>query len=87
MNSAKDRQLNVGLGLRYLPKPKQLYPLKSSKLTPSMVLELHVWGPAFTLPSIDPQCLAVIFYISYALPQDHWVLVANSDAGWSPTSS
>ncbi|RAK97803.1 mitochondrial import receptor subunit [Aspergillus ibericus CBS 121593] len=50
-----------------------------------MVLELHVWGPAFSLPSIDAQCLAAIAYLSLTLPQDAWVLVASSDPSVSPT--
>lgn len=52
-----------------------------------MVLELHVWGPAFSLPSIDPQCLAAIAYFSLAVPKDAWVLVASSDPSVSPTST
>ncbi|KAK2767707.1 hypothetical protein FQN54_003865 [Arachnomyces sp. PD_36] len=50
-----------------------------------MVLELHVWGPAFSLPSIDPQCLATIAYFKEAgVPRDQWVLVATSDPSVSP---
>ncbi|KAL6716719.1 hypothetical protein ACLMJK_006287 [Lecanora helva] len=48
-------------------------------------MELHVWGPAFTLPSIDPQCLATIAYLKQAVPKDQWVLIASSDPGSSPT--
>ena len=51
-----------------------------------MVLELHVWGPAFDLPSIDPQCLATIAYFSLVVPKDAWVLVPSSDPSVSPTS-
>ncbi|KAL2823692.1 Tom37 C-terminal domain-containing protein [Aspergillus cavernicola] len=50
-----------------------------------MVLELHVWGPGFSLPSIDAQCLATIAYFSLAVPKDSWVLVASSDPTVSPT--
>jgi sorting and assembly machinery component 37 len=50
------------------------------------MLELHVWGPAFSLPSIDPQCLATIAYLVKAVPKDEWVLVASSDPSVSPTS-
>ncbi|KAF3480611.1 uncharacterized protein GIQ15_05958 [Arthroderma uncinatum] len=56
-----------------------------------MVLELHVWGPAFGLPSIDPQCLATIAYFSLAVgqknsgPEEEWVVVADSDPGNVPT--
>ncbi len=51
-----------------------------------MVLELHVWGPAFSLPSIDAQCLATIAYFTQAVPKGQWVLVASSDPALSPTS-
>jgi sorting and assembly machinery component 37 len=51
-----------------------------------MVLELHVWGPAFSLPSIEAQCLATIAYFSLAVPKDAWVLIASSDPSVSPTS-
>ena len=50
------------------------------------MLELHVWGPAFSLPSIDAQCLATIAYFTLAVPKDAWVLVASSDPSVSPTS-
>ena len=50
------------------------------------MLELHVWGPAFSLPSIDAQCLATIVYFTLAVPKDAWVLVASSDPSVSPTS-
>ena len=51
-----------------------------------MVLELRVWGPAFSLPSVDPQCLAAIAYLSQAVPREQWFLVASSDTTFSPTS-
>lgn len=50
-----------------------------------MVLELHVWGPAFSLPSIDAQCLAAIAYLSQAVPRGEWTLIASSDPTLSPT--
>lgn len=43
-----------------------------------MVLRLHVWGPAFGLPSIDAECLATITYLAWALPTSEWELVATS---------
>ncbi|KAG2411899.1 hypothetical protein HFD88_009455 [Aspergillus terreus] len=52
-----------------------------------MVLELHIWGPAFSLPSLDAQCLATIAYFSLVVPKDAWVLVASSDPTVSPTSA
>ena len=58
----------------------------SSSQQEIMVLELHVWGPAFALPSIDPQCLATIAYFSLVVPKDAWVLVPSSDPSVSPTS-
>lgn len=50
-----------------------------------MVLELHVWGPAFSLPSIDAQCLAAIAYLSLVVPEDAWVLIPSSDPSVAPT--
>ncbi|KAL2038264.1 hypothetical protein N7G274_008913 [Stereocaulon virgatum] len=50
-----------------------------------MALELHILGPAFSLPSIDPQCLAAIAYLMRAVPRDRWVLIASSDTALSPT--
>ncbi|EEP77510.1 conserved hypothetical protein [Uncinocarpus reesii 1704] len=54
-----------------------------------MVLELHTWGPAFGLPSIDAQCLATIAYFTFALPKtcsQEWVLVPDSDPKIVPTN-
>ncbi|KAK4693353.1 sorting and assembly machinery component 37, partial [Lecanoromycetidae sp. Uapishka_2] len=50
-----------------------------------MTMELHIWGPAFSLPSIDPQCLATIAYLKQTVPKNEWVLVASSDPSSSPT--
>lgn len=44
-----------------------------------MVLELHVWGPAFGLPSIDPACLAAVAYAAQTVPRKHWVLIASNE--------
>jgi hypothetical protein len=52
----------------------------------AMVLELHVWGPAFGLPSIEAQCLATIAFFTFTVPQNDWVLVASSDPRVAPTS-
>lgn len=52
-----------------------------------MVLELHVWGPAFSLPSIDAQCLAAIAYLQQAVPRGDWKLIASSNPALSPTST
>ncbi|KAA8575905.1 hypothetical protein EYC84_006070 [Monilinia fructicola] len=51
-----------------------------------MVLELHVWGPSFGLPSIDAQCLATIAYMRQVIPRGQWFLVASSDPTLSPTN-
>ncbi|OJD14367.1 hypothetical protein AJ78_05272 [Emergomyces pasteurianus Ep9510] len=61
-----------------------------------MVFELHIWGPAFGLPSIDPQCIAMVAYFALAVPakkrcssggeREQWVLVADSDPGRVPTN-
>jgi sorting and assembly machinery component 37 len=51
------------------------------------MLELHVWGPAFSLPSIDAHCLAAIAYLQQAVPRGKWELIASSDPTLSPTST
>lgn len=63
-----------------------------------MVLELHIWGPAFGLPSLDPQCLAAVAYFALTLRSQssrdsdqnraasgEWVLIADSDPLMVPT--
>jgi sorting and assembly machinery component 37 len=49
------------------------------------MLELHTYGPAFSLPSLDAQCLATIAYFTQAVPRDQWTLIASSDPSLSPT--
>ncbi|EDN98128.1 hypothetical protein SS1G_12985 [Sclerotinia sclerotiorum 1980 UF-70] len=51
-----------------------------------MVLELHIWGPSFGLPSIDAQCLATIAYMQQVIPRGQWFLVASSNPTLSPTN-
>ncbi|KAH7360204.1 Tom37 C-terminal domain-containing protein [Rhexocercosporidium sp. MPI-PUGE-AT-0058] len=51
------------------------------------MLELHVWGPAFGLPSIDAHCLAAIAYLQQAVPRGQWQLIASSDPGLSPSNT
>ncbi|CZT07782.1 related to translocase of outer mitochondrial membrane complex, subunit TOM37/Metaxin 1 [Rhynchosporium agropyri] len=51
------------------------------------MLELHVWGPAFGLPSIDAHCLAAIAYLQQAVPRGKWQLIASSDPGLSASNS
>lgn len=48
------------------------------------MLELYTWGPAFGLPSIDPECLATVVYLYRALPPEQWLLVMAHDASFSP---
>ena len=43
-----------------------------------MVLELHVWGPAFGLPSLDPACLATIAYFRQRCPPSEWAVIASN---------
>ncbi|KAK6521274.1 hypothetical protein TWF506_001498 [Arthrobotrys conoides] len=50
-------------------------------------IELHVWNRAFGLPSLDPECLAAIAFLSSAIPQDLWVLVESNNASVSPNGS
>lgn len=65
-------------GRLYLGQP--VLPISPSVVT--MVLRLHVWGPAFGLASIDAECLATIAYLAYALPATaEWELVATSPSG------
>lgn len=51
-----------------------------------MAAELYIYGPAFGLPSIDPQCLAVISYLSIVSHQEYTIVECN-DAGISPTGT
>ncbi|KAK0630191.1 Tom37 C-terminal domain-containing protein [Bombardia bombarda] len=43
-----------------------------------MVLELHVWGPAFHLPSIDAECLAAVAYLSQTTNSAEYRLIQSS---------
>lgn len=42
------------------------------------MLELHVYPPAFSLPSIDAHCVATIAYFSAALPESEYRLIADT---------
>lgn len=59
---------------------------QSTRQQSTIMLELHVWGPGFGLPSIDPHCLAAIAYLQQAIPKGKWQLIASSDASLSPSS-
>ncbi|RPA87599.1 hypothetical protein BJ508DRAFT_371900 [Ascobolus immersus RN42] len=48
------------------------------------MLELHVWGPAFGLPSFDAECLATIAFLSFAMSRDEFVVVNSSNPLLSP---
>ncbi|KAL7817359.1 outer mitochondrial membrane transport complex domain-containing protein [Trichoderma gracile] len=50
------------------------------------MLHLHVWGPAFGLPSIDAECLAIIAYLHNALPPSEWRLIPSNDPAVSPSN-
>ena len=50
------------------------------------MLELHVWGPAFGLPSLAAHCLAAIAYLQQAVPRGKWQLIASCNPALSPTS-
>jgi hypothetical protein len=52
-----------------------------------MVLELHTWGPAFGLPSIEPECIATIAYCQRVIPKGLWSLVADYDNTVGATST
>lgn len=48
--------------------------------------ELYIYGGAFGLPSIDPQCLALISYLSIVSHQEYTIVESN-DPGISPTGT
>ncbi|KAM4058531.1 outer mitochondrial membrane transport complex protein [Hirsutella rhossiliensis] len=49
------------------------------------MLNLHVWGAAFGLPSIDAECLATIAHLYHAAPPSTWCLTPSSDPSVSPS--
>ncbi|KAI3324526.1 hypothetical protein HD806DRAFT_48138 [Xylariaceae sp. AK1471] len=49
-----------------------------------MAFELHVWGPAFGLDSIDAECLAAITAFRHTLANEDWSLIASNDTSVSP---
>ncbi|KAH7156348.1 Tom37 C-terminal domain-containing protein [Dactylonectria macrodidyma] len=51
------------------------------------MLELHVWGSAFGLPSFDPECLALITFLQNSLPAAEWRLVPSNDPSISPSNT
>jgi sorting and assembly machinery component 37 len=65
--------------------PSSRSPRADSKSV-AIMLELHVWGPAFGLPSLDAHCLAAIAYLQQAVPRGKWQLIASCNPALSPTS-
>ncbi|KAI1827512.1 Tom37 C-terminal domain-containing protein [Xylaria intraflava] len=49
-----------------------------------MAFQLHVWGPAFGLDSIDAECLAAIAAFRHIFVSDGWSLIASNDTSLSP---
>lgn len=50
------------------------------------MLELHIWGPVFGVPSIDAECIAAITYLHNAVQDDSaWRIVPSNDAAVSPS--
>ncbi|KAH7402602.1 Eisosome component PIL1-domain-containing protein [Pyrenochaeta sp. MPI-SDFR-AT-0127] len=52
-----------------------------------MVLELHIWGPAFGLPSIEPECIATVAYCQRVIPEGQWSLIAEHNPSIGVTES
>lgn len=50
------------------------------------MLDLHVWGSAFGLPSIDPECLAIITYLHNASPTTQWRIIPSNDPSLTPAN-
>lgn len=50
------------------------------------MLDLHVWGSAFGLASIDAECLAIITYLHSSLSPGEWRLIPSNDPSISPSS-
>lgn len=50
------------------------------------ILELHIYGPAFGLPSVDARCLAAIALLRSCLDDDiiAWRLIPSSDPNLNP---
>jgi hypothetical protein len=46
-----------------------------------MVLQLHVWGPGFGLPSLDAECLAAVAYLAQTANSAGYQLVRSSPSG------
>ena len=51
-----------------------------------MSLELHIYGSALNLPSIDPHCLAAVAYLRLVLPSSEWTVIPCSDPTLLPVA-
>lgn len=49
-----------------------------------MCFQLHVWGSAFGLDSIDAECLATIAAFRHILAGSDWSLIASNDPSITP---
>ncbi|PWW77379.1 hypothetical protein C7212DRAFT_276661 [Tuber magnatum] len=49
------------------------------------MLELHIWGPSFALPSISPQSLSTIAYLNLTQLPTTWTLIPSSNPLLSPS--
>lgn len=60
---------------------------KGSAISKHM-LDLHIWGPAFGLPSIDPECVAAVAYLQAAASSSSdWRLIPSNDPSLAPASA
>ena len=48
------------------------------------MIELHIYGPALGLPSIDSGCLAAIAILQSTISPNEWILVPSNDPSVSP---
>lgn len=48
----------------------------------AMMPELHIYGPAFGLPSIDPECIAATTALSQIFQPNEWRSVVSSSGAW-----
>lgn len=49
-------------------------------------LELHIWGPAFGLPSLHAECIAAVAFLKRVLQPEDWVVIPSYDTSSSPSS-
>ena len=48
------------------------------------MLEVYIWGPAFGLPSIDSDCLALVLFLQSRLLIEDYVLIPSNDPYANP---